>query len=96
MKLVAAGRNRRREVSDDFQLSLFEFKPAEYGNFDTIRTDGREALAGVPAENGRAIGGDGPLARAITEGRGADRLGPRLVAPPSDATGAVGSGTSSV
>lgn len=84
MKLVVGGRGRRREAGDGLQLSLFEFKPAGYGATDTIRTDGREALAGVPAEDGRGTGSAGPVARATAAGGGADRLGPRLVTPPSD------------
>ena len=58
MKLVIGGRNRRREADDGLQLNLFEFKTAGYGTTDTIRKDGREALAGVPAEDGRGTGSE--------------------------------------
>ena len=62
MKLVAGGRGRRRENGGFLQLSLFEFKREEHGNTDAIRTDGRTALAGIPAPDGSGTGGDRTVA----------------------------------
>jgi hypothetical protein len=57
-KFGLASRNRTRNTNDDLQLDLFAFKTPTYENTNTdaIRTNGRDSLAGVPAEDGRGIG----------------------------------------
>jgi len=91
MKWVAGGRIRSRVETGSLQLSLFDFKGEAHGDVDAIRTNGRAALAGIPAQDGGGIGGDRTVALAVVEGRGADRRGPRFDAPPSDSTGSDGS-----
>jgi len=59
-------------ASRDDQLSLFDFaRSREQTNLpDAIRTDGRTSLAGVPAEDGSGIGGEGHADGRLVRGAG--------------------------
>jgi hypothetical protein len=61
-------------ASRDDQLSLFDFARSrgQTNLSDAIRTDGREPLAGVPAEDGAGIGGEGHLDGSFIRGTGAN------------------------
>src|SRR6266496_507079 len=47
---------RQKQPSGDIQLDLFTRNGTDYEYADTIRPDGRETLAGVPAHDGRGAG----------------------------------------
>ena len=85
-------RARARE-NNDLQLDLFGLSApriAVYETTDAIRLDGREALAGIPAENGRGTGSERPAPRDVDEGGGEDGNGTRPASPPADAAGTNG------
>src|SRR5580658_10900216 len=79
-------RARARE-NNDLQLDLFGLSApriAVYETTDAIRLDGREALAGIPAENGRGTGSEGPAPRDVDGGGREDGNGTRPDSPPVD------------
>src|SRR5205823_5757183 len=59
-------------ASRDDQLNLFDFaRSREQANLsDPIRTNGGAPLAGVPAENGAGIGGEGRVNGSPVRGAG--------------------------
>ena len=60
----------RARGNDDLQLDLFGLtapKIVVYEATDPIRL-GQEALAGIPAENGRGVGSEGPTPRNVPGG----------------------------
>lgn len=69
-------RARRVVRNDDFQLKLFGARLPTCDSIEAIPTDGREALAGVPAEDGCATRSGGPLAKC----------GPHMKHPLTDAS----------
>ncbi len=57
------------KAQDDLQLELFGLKEPKfpvYETADAIRVHGRKALAGVPAEDGHRLGGEGSIAREMS------------------------------
>lgn len=74
----------RRVPRDDRQLDLSSFNAWRFPTdeaADTIRSNGRETLAPVPAGNGGRTGGQGPTPCDAPGGRGTDRGGIGFLAP---------------
>src|SRR5437899_3165985 len=64
---------RQRERRGDTQLELFARKGTDYEYADSIRPDGRETLAGVPAQDGRGTGSAGKAAGDAVRSPGEDQ-----------------------
>lgn len=63
---------RRSQIPSDEQLDLFLNIRPNHATIDAIRTDGREALAGTPPENGARTGDEGTVAPDVAGGGGKD------------------------
>src|SRR5580765_1041486 len=61
-------RVRSRARNDDLQLDLFSLKLPSRETIDAVWPDGRPALAGVPAEDGRGPGNKGTPPRDVIGG----------------------------
>src|SRR5436309_3254996 len=64
---------RQKGQSGDIQQELFARKGTDYEYTDSIRPDGRETLAGVPAQDGRGTGSARQVAGDAVRGPGKDQ-----------------------
>ena len=77
-----------RRKADDSGEQLDLFAPSSHVRTDSIRSNGRETLEGVPAQNGPGIGIPGPTAPNASGGRGKDEGRDGRSPQPIDSAGA--------
>ena len=90
MPEVAVGcrtRGRQQRGDSNLQLDLFGLQRLNYETTYPIWPDGREALAGVPAANGRGTRSDEPASRDAADSGGTDRNGTGPASPAVDPAG---------